>query len=50
MSRGNELAADWEKVLAWQKKTRAKKQTLYEANKKTQAHQKVLMKIEKVNN
>ncbi|MEH2258326.1 hypothetical protein [Nostoc sp.] len=36
MSRGAELAADWEKVkvLAWQKKTRAEKQALYKANKK----------------
>ncbi|MEH2243544.1 hypothetical protein [Nostoc sp.] len=36
MSRGAELAADWEKVLAWQKKTRVEKQALYESSKKSQ--------------
>lgn len=41
LSRGAELAADWEKVLAWQKTTRAQKQALYKANKKTQPRIKV---------
>lgn len=35
LSRGAELAADWDKVLEWQKKTRAAKQALYKSNKKT---------------